>query len=163
MKKTWLFLACFVFSALALFAQNAGDFKTAVANGRVTITGYTGTAKDVQIPERINGLPVTAIGNRAFAANELKSVTIPNSVTSIGAGAFFENRLSSITIPNSVTSIEQNAFGFNELKSVTLPNSVTTIGPTAFAYNELTSVTIPNSVTTIGERAFDEGVEIIRK
>ena len=45
MKKTWLFLARVLCSSLALFAQNAAqnasDFQTALANGQVTITGYT--------------------------------------------------------------------------------------------------------------------------
>ena len=87
MKKVWL-LACVLCSALALFAQNASDFKTELANGQVTITGYSGSATDVRIPDRINGLPVTAIGARAFERTSLTSVTIPNSVTSIGAYAF---------------------------------------------------------------------------
>jgi hypothetical protein len=112
MKKTWLFLACFVFLGLALFvfAQNARDFKTTTANGQVTIIGYTGTAKDVSIPSKVNGLSVTAIGVRAFSNNQLTSVTIPNSVTSIGYRAFVGNRLTSVTIPNSVTSIGVAAF-----------------------------------------------------
>jgi hypothetical protein len=88
MKKTWLFLACFVFSGLALFAQNVSDFQITTANGQVTITGYTGTERNVRIPSQINGLPVTSIGDSAFAGNILTSVTIPNSVTFIGGRAF---------------------------------------------------------------------------
>jgi hypothetical protein len=69
-------------------AQNAEDFETEEEDGQLTITRYTGSEKDVCIPERINGLPVTSIGKGAFSGNQLTSVTIPNSVTSIGKWAF---------------------------------------------------------------------------
>ncbi|MDR1398992.1 MAG: leucine-rich repeat domain-containing protein [Treponema sp.] len=86
------------------------EFETAVANGQVTITGYHGDAQDVHIPDQINGLPVTAIGEEAFAEMPLTSVTIPNSVTNIGYGAFANTRLTSVTIPNSVTNIGDSTF-----------------------------------------------------
>jgi hypothetical protein len=154
MKKTWLFLACVLYSAPALFAQNAGDFQTELTNGQVAIIGYSGSAEDVRIPDRINGRPVMSIGDEAFAWAPLTSVTIPNSVTSIGDFAFYETPLTSVTIPNSVTSIGDGAFAWAPLTSVTIPNSVTSIGEGAFADTSLTSVTIPNSVRYIGDGAF---------
>ena len=62
-----------------------------------------------------------------------------------------------LTIPNSVTSIGDYTFhGCSSLTSVTIPNSVTSIGNSAFYYcSNLTSVTIPSSVTSIGGYAFD--------
>ncbi len=78
-------------------------------------------------------------------------------ITGIATELFadFQN-LKSVTIPNSVTTIRKGAFdNCNNLKSVTIGNSVTTIGEKAFTYcDSLTSVSIPNSVTTIGENAF---------
>ena len=54
---------------------------------------------------------VTEIGEVAFAASKITSITIPNSVKKIGLGAFFYcTRLSNITIPNSVTTIGEDAF-----------------------------------------------------
>jgi TolB-like protein len=106
------------------------------------------------------GEPVTAIGDKAFAAySGLTSVTIPNSVTTIGDFAFAGcEGLTSVTIPNSVTTIGDWAFvGCSGLTSVSIPSSVTTIGDSAFAGCEgLTSITIPSSVTSIGEGAFLE-------
>ena len=103
--------------------------------------------------------PITSIGDEAFQdCNNLRSVTIPNSVTSIGDDAFrYCSSLTSVTIGNSVTSIGSWAFyGCNSLTSVTLSDSVTSIGDNAFcSCSGLTSVTIGNSVTSIGYYAFD--------
>jgi hypothetical protein len=153
MKRSVLFVFA-LFIGAALSAQNAADFQYTVENGAVTITGYTGSAKNVTIPGQIDGLPVTIIGNGAFREKQLTSVTIPNSVISIGQGAFAQNRLTSVTIPNSVTTIGDSAFVVNQLTSVIIPGSVTTIDREVFAQNQLTSITIPNSVAIIGEVAF---------
>ena len=42
----------------------------------------------VDIPERISGLPVTAVGEKAFSGSDVEVVNIPDSVKSIKAGAF---------------------------------------------------------------------------
>ena len=58
-------------------------------NGAITITGYTGVGGAVTIPAAIDGLPVTTIGDYAFAGcSGLNTVTIPNSVILIADGAF---------------------------------------------------------------------------
>ncbi|MDR1031465.1 MAG: leucine-rich repeat domain-containing protein, partial [Treponema sp.] len=130
----------------ALFGQNTADFNYEANNGAVTITGYTGSAKNVTIPNQIDNLPVTAIGELAFRGNQLTGVSIPNSVTAIGNLAFSGNDLTGVTIPNLVTAIGDRAFEGNDLTSVSIPNSVTAIGNSAFGYNQLTSVTIPANV-----------------
>jgi hypothetical protein len=130
------------------------DFKTEVKDGAVTITGYTGSAKNVTIPGAIGGLPVTAVGEEAFAEKQLTGVTIPDSVATIGVQAFYKNKLTSVAIPGSVTKIGAHAFRENQLTSVTIPDSVTEIGEAAFYENQLANVTIPGSVTEIGKTVF---------
>ncbi|OYU82768.1 MAG: hypothetical protein CFE24_14250 [Flavobacterium sp. BFFFF2] len=102
---------------------------------------------------------VTIIGNNAFYyCTNLSSLTIPNALTSIGDSAFRNcENLTSFAIPNSVTSIADGTFiGCSRLTSVTIPNSVTSIGQDAFnSCSGLTSITIPNSVTSIGDLAFN--------
>ena len=90
---------------------------------------------DIVIPEKINDLPVTAIGSSAFANKKtISSVIIPNTVTTIGSSAFS---------------------GCNSMKSVYLPTQLITIGDYAFnGCSSLTEIVIPNSVTTIGAYAF---------
>ena len=85
--------------------------------GSVTITGCAATtcAADLVIPETINGVVVTAIGEGAFAAKNIISATIPSSITSIGAYAFTSNNLTLVTIPDSIMVIGKSAFADNKL------------------------------------------------
>jgi hypothetical protein len=151
--------ACFLFGCLLLVTPVAvqAQFNYTITNGNVTITGYVGSGL-VVIPDTITGLPVTAIGDYAFAVNtKLTSVTIPNSVTSIGEFAFDDcGGLRNVIIGNSVASIGKDAFtGCSSLSSVTIPNRLTIIRDGTFSWcTGLSSVTIPNSVTNIGNQAF---------
>jgi BspA type Leucine rich repeat region (6 copies)/Hint domain len=126
------------------------------------VSGYTRALSDsIIIPSSItitgSSHSVTSIGNSAFQASGLRSITIPSSVTSIDDYAFRDcSGLTSVTIPSSVTSIGDSAFSnCSGLTSVTIPSSVTLIKDYAFANCiKLTSVTIPSSVTSIGIGVF---------
>ena len=94
---------------------------------------------------------------------EIKKITIDNSVTSIGNYAFagcagYMNApgLTDITIPNSVTFIGDGVF-FDcfDIDNIVIPNGVTKIGNFAFGCCEsLSNIEIPNSVVSIGNYAF---------
>ncbi|MDR0475633.1 MAG: leucine-rich repeat domain-containing protein [Treponema sp.] len=131
----------------------------------IEITGFFGDKSIVRIPQRIQNLPVTRIGNGAFSnCTNLISITIPESVTSIGNSAFkFCFSLAAITIPNSVTGIGYGVFSAcTSLTSVTIPESVTSIGYGAFSFCiNLTSVIIPESVISIGNQAFNSCTSLI--
>ncbi|MCL2138866.1 MAG: leucine-rich repeat domain-containing protein [Treponema sp.] len=72
--------------------------------------------------------PVTAIGNEAFRAKKLSSLTIPEGITRIGDRAFAENCWME-TKYSSDGSSNTYVYGIGR---VTLPNSVTSIGAGAF-------------------------------
>jgi hypothetical protein len=60
---------CFTLFALLCFAPLAGhaeDYTWTTNNGTITITRYSGSSRDVSIPDTITGLPVTTIGPYAF-------------------------------------------------------------------------------------------------
>ena len=167
MKKLLVFLVAlaamlclFVFGASAYTGtlyRNTGLYYR-VINNKVTITDAFSSIRTADIPESIDGYPVTSIGASAFGGcTGLTSINIPDSVTSIGDDAFYNcTGLTSITIGNSVTSIGDTAF-FNctGLTSVTIPDSITSIGGLAFGgCTGLTSITIPENVTSIGDSAF---------
>ena len=185
--KKWLlglitFAAMVVICAVCAGAETYGDFEYSVLDdGTVEITDYNGSAKTVDIPEKIDRRRVTGIGDCAFEnctciesitipdrvtyigdytfreCISLTSITIPGRVKSIGKEAFLCCiSLTSVTIPDSVTGIATGAFnGCTSIKSITIPNSVTEIGRYAFSgCTSLKSITIPDSVTKIGQAAF---------
>jgi len=138
--------------------NDADDFTYETKNGGVTITGYTGRARDVVIPQTINGEPIVAIGRIAFLRKGLTSVTLPNTVTVIGTNAFSYNRLTELTLPNSVATIEYGAFSNNRLSNLNLPDSLTSIGMSAFADNRLKNINLPDSLEYIGDMSFSSNL-----
>ncbi len=148
-------LSCLLLLALCASVQAGLDYVT--SNEAITITGYSGSAGDVIIPEVIGGYPVSAIGKGAFASQaQLTRVSIPNSVRSIGDFAFSScEKLGSVNIPSGVTAIGDSVFAAcASLTRITIPVGVTNIGHGAFAASSLMSVIIPDSVTGIGDEAF---------
>lgn len=126
-------------------------------NEGVTIRGYEGEGTEIVIPEEIDGISVTAIGNSAFQGrSDLTSVTIPESVKSIGVWSFAGcSRLTSITIPKVVTSLVYCFPGCSSLTSIKIPEGVTTIGDMTFdGCSSLEDITIPESVREFGDYAF---------
>ena len=61
---------------------------TPVTGDEATITGYTGSAKDVVIPSELGGKPVTAIADKAFYGYRTPNIYIPKTIKAIGEGAF---------------------------------------------------------------------------
>ena len=146
-----------------------------------TITGYTGSAAHVIVPETLGGMRVQQIGSRAFSGNhQLKSIALPNSLLKIDERAFsdcinLENvlfpdsliqigreafwrclKLRNIELPNGLTTLQRGAFGeCTYLREVVLPPNLTAVPAEAFkGCNGLRRVTLPNRITTIEEDAF---------
>ncbi len=139
-------------------------------SGGYIITGYKGADTDVEIPQKIGGRQVTAIGYRAFAARRIKrrkeeeitacrnirSVYIPEGVTMIGAEAFACCvSLTEAILPSSLKIIGKRAFSscYN-LSKINLPEGLTQIEDNAFSDCGIPEITIPGSVKTIGKEAF---------
>ena len=133
-------------------------------DGTCTITGenpdYPLPSRDgLTIPDEINGLKVTAIGNNAFYKCVFTGdLIIPDSVTSIGDWAFDKSGFTGkLTLPENLQSIGNYTFYDCDFTGdLIIPNSVTSIGNTAFYYcSSLTSIYIPDSVTTISADVFN--------
>lgn len=126
---------------------------------RVVISDCDKSAEGViEIPAKINGLPVTEIGDNAFlTCQSITGVTIPDSVEYIGDSAFmFCSALTSVKMSDRIRSIGENAFGMTSITTIDLPESLTSIGDGAFMYSKLESVNVPDSVTDLGRWVFTE-------
>ncbi len=169
-------------SDLSQTAQTDLDYLTykKQEDNTVTIIGCFPDAAKINIPNQIDGLPVTVIGENAFSGcADLTEIHIPSSVTDIGDYAFSSSALKEIIIPdcvknigvgvfsgcdeiitagigNGVTAISELAFfGCGSLESVALSDSVKEIGGEAFYdCSSLSDIIIPDSVAVIGDSAF---------
>jgi hypothetical protein len=134
------------------------QFDYVTNNGTITLTGYAGPGGAVAIPNTINSLPVTTIGDFAFFnRTNVSSVTVPDSVIAIGYDTFyFCSNLTCVNLPNTLTSIGVGAFGnCSALTNVTIPSSLSVIGAATFVgCAGLNEITIPDGVTNIGSGAF---------
>ncbi|WP_303821227.1 leucine-rich repeat domain-containing protein [Ruminococcus flavefaciens] len=123
----------------------------------VTITKWTGSGSEIEVPETLDGKTVTVIGTWAFAQIEsITKVTLPDTVTEIGDSAFNGcTALADVVLPSGLKKIGSTAFGSCGITEITIPDGVESIGSNAFSScAQLADVTIPASVTTIGESAF---------
>ena len=176
--------SAFLTFASPALAEQTDQLTYSVNAGEVTITGCNGDCpSDLVIRDMIDGKPVVAIADGAFANQEaITSATIPEGVTSIGENAFAgANGLTSVTIPSTVTSLGRAAFqSMNSLttatfaagsqvseipndlfrsdpnlKNVVLPATVTSVGGAAFLEDgSLGSLTFYGNAPTVGENAF---------
>ena len=87
-----------------------GDFQF-VTSGTPTLIAYTGSASNVVLPSKCNGLNYGISEKVFYGHKELTTVTIPEGVISIGRNAFRDcSALTSVTIPGSVTSLGTGIF-----------------------------------------------------
>lgn len=129
---------------------------------RATITGYSGNATALYIPEEIDGHEVVAIGDRAFQnRTDLRTVMIPDSVTRINIGAFSGCiNLANITLSKKIEKIGENAFyNCDSLQSVEIPKCLNDV------YARYDSIDIPNGVfnecSNLKTIIFEEGSTVI--
>lgn len=153
-------------------------------NGRIIMyTGLEdtewGEGVSLTIPDRIDGLRITSLGEGAFMELPLTSVVIPEGVSEIGRSCFFRcSLLSDISIPSSVTRIGANAFSSTAWLEeqggddglvivngmlveamysegpVSVPEGVTEICENAFSLSDATEVALPESLRCIRKGAF---------
>jgi NAD-dependent dihydropyrimidine dehydrogenase PreA subunit len=94
----------------------SGDYRYTVENDEVTITQYTGNDAEVTVPGSIKGMPVVAIDTTAFHhCDNMRSVTIPDSVVRIGGLAFSKcYALEHVTLGRGIREIDFSPFSFCE-------------------------------------------------
>lgn len=135
----------------------ASDFAYTADGGEVTITDYIGTSEHVLIPDTIDGLPVTALGHRAFYEKTVTTVVVPDSVTEIGAACFSgDNYLVSLKLPDGLKRLPPASLeSCMRLYDFDLPQGLEKIYSSVFEFNYyLTHLTLPSSLTEIEQLNF---------
>lgn len=126
-------------------------------DGQITIKSYIGfdDLDVVVIPDKINDLLVTRIGEKAFEnCKTVKRVVLPKFLTAIGDSAFRDSGLTTISLPDSLVHIGNQAFYGSGLTTIFLPKSLIHIGQYAFAFSKLEKINIPSKVERIPDSAF---------
>jgi len=125
-----------------------------ISVNQARITKYLGPSGDVRIPQVIEGMTVTEIGDEAFLGKEITKITFPQSLRIIGTNAFKDNKLTEITIPVNVTSIGIGAFRNNRLNQMRIPFNIRIIEAETFVENPINRIIIGSNVN-IAINAFD--------
>ena len=126
------------------------------SNGKLRITNYTGSERNVIIPSEIDGAVVNELGRGAFSRADIDSLEIPSCIKKIKPSLCSQSKVRLIKIADGITEIPDNfAFGCLMLENVQLPVTVTDIGSSAFAScPKLEYISIPERCALIGDNAF---------
>ena len=174
LKKTFLTLALALAFVSAEAAQNTGrilipesklKFKANEDYTEVTITGCTLEWSDyrsvdgkwLEIPSKIQGVPVTKIGDKAFDCKGSSSykvgLWIPDCIKELGRAAFYCSDFISIRLPEGLKEIPgkgdykgnyyDGCFEYCRAKSINIPSTVERIGDEAFCQSSLEEAVIP--------------------
>ncbi len=143
-----LFGACFIDREAPADEVTGFEYEdyTTVGIDGVKITKYTGSDKDVVIPDFIDGKKVLAIGDKAFykaditsvtfgkyvrtvglkafaACSSLKSVEFNDDLQVIGAYAFFSDKaITKIVFGNGLRAVRENAFSVDFIAGIAPEN-----------------------------------------
>ena len=182
MKKITIILSVFAALSLSGTAASAEEgCKHSIIDGEAVIIGFSGEPEHLQIPDFIEGCPVTEIRDNAFyncgslisvelpdtlmkighhsfyACNSLESVALPEGLEQLGAGCFCGcTAMKYAEIPESLVELPDSCFrACSSLSEITLPDKLESIGQLCFAgCIELKSAELPESLGVIGEKAF---------
>lgn len=130
----------------------ASDFAYTADGGEVTITEYIGESEHVLIPDTIDGLPVTALADKAFYEKHVTTVVVPDSVTQIGDLCFSgDNYLVSLKLPDGLAELPYGALeSCFRLIDFDLPQGLKKISASALQFNQyLTHLDLPGGLREI--------------
>ncbi len=138
---------------------DASEFVYGSDGTQIRINAFIGESTNVVIPQTIDGVPVTMIGEKAFSETNVKSVVIPEGVTYIGPSAFQKcKQLDTVVIPSTLTKISKECFSScQKLKYVVGFDNITHFDSWAFQWcRAFTGELVFSHDTTLEWGVFDD-------
>lgn len=138
------------------------------APGTMKITGIKATDHGVvNIPETIDGLPVTYYAGLSYFGDPIKKLIIPKTLVALTSTEYFPEVVDELVIDkdnpewstDGVSLLSKDGTRLLRMcqknkEAYTIPDGVTTICFYAFKFNNNNEITIPDSVTTVEGSAF---------
>ena len=136
--------------------------------GTMKITGIKATDNGVvNIPETIDGLPVTYYAGESYFVDPIKKLILPKTLVALTSTEYFPEDVGELVVDNDnpkwstdgVSLLSKDGTRLIRMcqknrASYTIPDGVTVIGVDAFIFNNNFELTIPDSVTTVEVSAF---------
>ena len=120
---------------------------TITADG--TVTSYSGNMQNLSVPDIINGITVTAIGNEVFKDSDICSVILPETTVSIGESAFEGCVGLNVVKGVGITKVGNRAFyGCTNILNIRL-GALSEIGEYSFAQVKKNTYRIDGSTFTL--------------
>ena len=126
----------------------------------VTVTGYTGSASVLVIPQKIDGKIVCAIGKSAFEGNrKLREISMSDYITNLQNYAFRDcANLERVVLSNNISRLYASTFsGCHNLKRINLPDHLFDIKQGTFKDSQLQELHIGKSIQKIDVSLFYNG------
>ncbi|MCR5214343.1 MAG: leucine-rich repeat protein [Eubacterium sp.] len=129
------------------------------------LVAYEGSDSVVEVPDEVEGKPVTIIGYGVFSNTDIKEVKLPKTIEGLGQDAFaYCREMESIELPEGLKEIGASCFSSCEkLSGVELPGSLEAIGTFAFSYcKNLGQIKLPKNLTYYGMSAIsaENGIDV---
>ncbi len=162
LKKSIIVFAAFITVLTSSSGKASGTVKSGyeytIIDGEVTVTGYEGEPEYIDIPEFIEGCPVTEIRDNAFFnCHSLKEAVLPDTVLKIGHHSFYAcYELERIKLPSELEEIGMGCFcGCAGLKDITIPETLDVLTDSCFrACASLEQVKLPRRLKIIEKYCF---------
>lgn len=86
------------------------------------IKAYLGNETNITVPDIVNGITPTELGENIFKNSNIESIVLPDTVTTIGDNAFYNTNLKSITA-NGICNLNKRCFyGCEQLADINFPD-----------------------------------------
>lgn len=149
------------------------DYETlTLEDGTLSITKFVGfDEKEITVPNQINGVKVTSIGENAFAlCSGIERIVVSEGITQIKNGAFFDClSLADVVLPESLEKLGsqpssseiiwgnyKGVFENCAIKSLDLPYKLNFVGRRAFrGCKRLAKINLPNAIKKIPAQCFE--------